>query len=160
MNENEIARIAAAVNQLRPDWPTASLRTLITDKLGSRPRRDVAVALTWVACESATTTPARVLEAGPWWRAVGVEDGGVPPRPPKPHEACRDCGKHFDACLCEGGPTIRAVAPLPDAVAKVAHLRAIKADVDAELCGHGVARTSCTDKHAETEPSEGETDGE
>ena len=74
MNENEIERIAAAVNVLRPDWPTPSLRTFIAKKLGMRPRRDVAVALAWVACDSATTTPARVLENGPWWKAVAIEE--------------------------------------------------------------------------------------
>src|SRR5690349_10108331 len=77
MNENEIERIAAAINSLRPDWPTASLRTLIADKLNNRTRRDVAVALAWVACESTTKTPARVLEAGPWWQAANAEGGGA-----------------------------------------------------------------------------------
>lgn len=74
MNEHEIERIAAAMNQLRPDWPTRSLKTLLSGpKLADRPRRDVTVALAWVACESGTATPARVLEAGPWWRAATIE---------------------------------------------------------------------------------------
>lgn len=78
MNDNETQRIAAAINALRPDWPTQSLATLITSKLGTRTRRDVAVALTWVACDSATRSPARVLEAGPWWNAIADADGGAP----------------------------------------------------------------------------------
>lgn len=93
MNENEIGRIAAAINQLRPDWPAGSLRTLLAGpKLKDRPRRDVAVALTWVACEAESKTPARVNEPGPWWTATAAE-GGEDRRwaPPKDHQAC---GKH------------------------------------------------------------------
>lgn len=73
MNENERDRIAAAMHQLRPDWPAASIRTLLDrPQLRDRPRRDVAVALAWVACESSSQTPARVLEAGDWWKAASV----------------------------------------------------------------------------------------
>lgn len=63
----EAARLAAAVNLLRPDWPTASLRTLIDDKHSSRPLHDLAVALAWVATDPGSRTPARINEAGPWW---------------------------------------------------------------------------------------------
>lgn len=73
MNEHEIARIAAAIHELRPDWPASSLRTIITTHLADKPRRDVCVALAWVACEAGTSTPKRVLEQGPWWRAAGVD---------------------------------------------------------------------------------------
>lgn len=74
MNPNEIDRIACALGVLRPDWPVASLRTLLNrPELANRPRRDVAVALAWVACESDTKTPARVLENGPWWRAAATD---------------------------------------------------------------------------------------
>lgn len=75
MNDTEIARIAAAGNALRPDWPVASLVTLLNrPALVNRPRRDVAVALAWIAAESDTKTPARILGPGPWWRAVVAED--------------------------------------------------------------------------------------
>jgi len=103
MNEHEIDRIAAAVNVLRPDWPTSSLRTLLGRvELKHRPRRDIAVALTWVACDSDTKTPARVIENGPWWRAAtaGMSEEARAPQPPKVHEACRLCGKHLDRCVC------------------------------------------------------------
>jgi len=73
MNEHEATRIAAAIHELRPDWPASSLKTLILKHLANKPRRDVTVALGWVACEANTATPARVLEAGPWWRAAGIE---------------------------------------------------------------------------------------
>lgn len=74
MNENEISRIAAAISDLRPDWPAASIRSLLhKPELRNKPRRDVAVALAWVACEPDTKTPARVIEAGPWWRAAAAD---------------------------------------------------------------------------------------
>lgn len=73
MNEHEIDRLASAFHVMRPDWPHASLRTFITKNLADRPRRDVAVALAWISCESNTATPARVLEAGPWWKATNAE---------------------------------------------------------------------------------------
>lgn len=83
MNANEIDRIADALHHARPDWPAKQLRTLLADpKMADRPRRDVFVALAWVACESGTASPYRVLEAGPWWKAAAV-DGGTAnnPRP-------------------------------------------------------------------------------
>lgn len=90
LSDNEIGRLAGAINALRPDWPIASLATLIRTKLAHRPRRDIAVALAWVACESASDKPARVLEAGPWWKAVAV-DGKAFNGPPRREE---DCPKH------------------------------------------------------------------
>lgn len=72
-------RIAAAVNMLRPDWPVPSLRTLLgKPELANRPARDVAVALTWVACDPRTETPARVLLAGAWWRAANANGERTP----------------------------------------------------------------------------------
>lgn len=108
MNEHEIERIAAATHALRPDWPNQSLRTLIRNKLGSRPRRDVAVALTWIACDPATSTPARVLETGPWWRAAAADDQstGTAPRPPKVGTACATCGREATPTCCDQ-PTTR-----------------------------------------------------
>jgi hypothetical protein len=101
MNEHEARRIAAACNRLRPDWPEAQVMTLITEKLMDRPRRDVAVALTWIACEADTATPYRVVEAGPWWKAVGGFDdkgaattthtGKTVGRDADPREVCGIC---------------------------------------------------------------------
>src|SRR5690606_16846987 len=89
MNQHEIDRIAAAMNQLRPDWPTKQLQTLLSNPaLATRPRRDVCVALAWVACETNSSSPYRVLEAGPWWRAAAVE-GATAPR--NTFDPARDC---------------------------------------------------------------------
>jgi hypothetical protein len=145
MNENEIERIALATNALRPDWPLASIRTLIRTKLIQRTRRDVAVALAWVACESQTKTPARVLEAGPWWQTTNES---TVPRPPKVEEACHDCGKRRETCGCPP-PTERS----PIVTEHLRSLRAIKAATDAKLCGHKVPRANCLLDHDDTEES-------
>lgn len=97
MNDHEAQRIAAAANQLRPDWPTSSVLTLLRKNLMDRPRRDVAVALTWIACEPATSNPARVLESGPWWRAVAVE-GTSPTTQGKRGPICVHCGHERPHC--------------------------------------------------------------
>jgi hypothetical protein len=98
MNEHEAERIAAAMHHLRPDWPAASLRTLINKNLINRPRRDVAVALAWVACEAATATPARVLEAGPWWKAAGIEGTTAHRDNPSREDRCHATGLSLDRC--------------------------------------------------------------
>lgn len=83
---NEIARIASAINLLRPDWPTASLQTFISSKHASRPMHDLAVALTYVATDPTTTTPARIDKPGPWWLATASN------RPaPDVTPMCRTC---------------------------------------------------------------------
>jgi hypothetical protein len=102
MNDHEAQRIAAAMHVLRPDWPTASILTMIRKNLIDRPRRDVTVALSWIACEANSHTPARVLESGPWWIAVGV-DGTTTNRPGKvdPANRCGICSKPRDRCQRE-----------------------------------------------------------
>ena len=49
MNQVEAHRLASAINQIRPDWPLASLSTWIRKHLTEKAYRDAAVALTWVA---------------------------------------------------------------------------------------------------------------
>lgn len=101
MNSHEIERIAASMNQLRPDWPEAQLTTLLRDeRITHRPRRDVAVALAWVACEAGTANPYRVLEAGPWWKAAGTEGATTGVRREWPGDAhrCRICSLSESEC--------------------------------------------------------------
>ena len=99
MNEHEIDRIAAGMNQLRPDWPVRQLTTLLKDtRMVDRPRRDVAVALAWVACEPRTSTPYRVLEAGPWWKAAGIEGSAHVREVLNPAERCGICSERHDRC--------------------------------------------------------------
>lgn len=97
MNSTAIDRIAAAVNQLRPDWPVASLRTLLSTKLAGRPWADVAIALTAVAVDPKSQTPARVLEQGPWWgaaqSATGHSEADSHPSHIAVSEWCWSCSK-------------------------------------------------------------------
>lgn len=90
--ETETARLAAAVNLLRPDWPAASIATVIRTHQGHRTLHDIAVALTWVATDPASQTPARVNEQGPWWSAL---TGGTNRSHGAPQtDRCRVCGWH------------------------------------------------------------------
>lgn len=74
MMKTEAERLAAAVNAMRPDWPVTSVMTFLSKpEVSGRAYRDVAVALTWVAADPLTQTPARLLEAGPWWRATQAQ---------------------------------------------------------------------------------------
>jgi len=98
LSQVEAHRLAASINQLRPDWPLASLSTWIRKHLPERAYRDAAVALTWVACDPETTSPGRVLEAGPWWRAVTADKGTTstvttrcPEHPAHAAWNCPDC---------------------------------------------------------------------
>lgn len=86
MSPDELARLANAAHRLREDWPVASLRSLLAEH-ASKPWRDVAVALTWIATDPNTTTPGRLNLPGPWWTATGRHVGRERPeftsRPPR-----------------------------------------------------------------------------
>jgi hypothetical protein len=92
MNDHEIERIAHAFHALRPDWPAASLRTMLTKRAQHMPRRDVCVQLAWIACDPNSSTPARMFETGPWKRAAAIE-GEQTLRNVKAGQRCNDCGK-------------------------------------------------------------------
>ena len=83
MNQTDIQRLAAATNALRPDWPTRSLITFLANNLGERANLDATVAMAWIAADPQTRTPARVLEAGPWWQATrpAASETGAPQPP-------------------------------------------------------------------------------
>jgi hypothetical protein len=98
MNTHEAERIAAAMHEARPDWPTSSVLTLIRKSLLDKPRRDVFVALAWVASEPNSHTPARVLESGPWWRAAGVEGATSKREQPGRDERCSVCSEAHAKC--------------------------------------------------------------
>lgn len=116
MNQTAMARIAAAVSSLRPEWPASSVLTTITKNLADRPYRDVAVALAWVAADETSKTPARVLGNGPWWVAAsgGASDSAATPTAPKLSALrCDRCGGikpegdevHAAICARRSGPT-------------------------------------------------------
>lgn len=69
-SKTELARIAAAMNALRPEWARQSLLTYLQAKHADKAPRDLAVAAAWICCDEATATPARLGENGPWWTAT------------------------------------------------------------------------------------------
>lgn len=119
MTPNEQSRLAHALNDLRPDWPIASLSTFIGRHMTNRTYRDAAVMLVWVACDldkdgqPATETPKRVLENGPW--ALAAAAGGtntLRAHPPRRDQECRiHVGQWADNCA---GCKLDDVIPVDD----------------------------------------------
>lgn len=100
IDKTEAERIAEAVHALRPDWVASSIVRLIGENtdLRSRAYRDLAVAFAYVACDSATLTPGRVREAGPWWAHTNAQKATVsaittrcPEHPDEAAWACPRC---------------------------------------------------------------------
>lgn len=87
LSHEEVHRLAAALNSLRPDWPARSIATFIDRELKARTYRETAVALAWVATDPTTETPKRVLEQGPWWLATRAQAATVSVIPTR-------CGEH------------------------------------------------------------------
>ena len=107
MNDNELRRLAHAMNDLRPDWPIASLTTFLQRTMQNRTYRDAAVAFAWIATDTkpdgthASETPKRVLEAGPWWRAATIENPEAQrPDRPRRETQCTRCGGLLPDCAC------------------------------------------------------------
>jgi hypothetical protein len=133
-----VERIAQAIHALRPQWPIASLETFLRDpKLANRPTRDVAIALTWIAVDPDTRTPARVHEDGAWWRAATVDEAQTYRNPgtvctihPSQLEPCRHCTAQRVPANLE-----RGTRNLPLALA-----RAELAQTRANTCAHGILK--------------------
>lgn len=104
LSRTECERLAAAANQLRPDWPTNSVATLLWRDHQDRAYRDLAVALAYIATDPQTQTPARLKEAGPWWRLTEEQTrtpvGRTIPCPDHPDQPASRC----TACRAEATP--------------------------------------------------------
>ena len=123
---DEIQRIAAAMNALRPDWRYTSLVTFLTNHHANRPYRDLAVAAVAVATDARTQTPNLLNEHGPWWvasqTAAGTAVAGVPAPGSQrcdvyghEHELAHNCR----ACAVDGyEPTTRPTLALTPAQAR------------------------------------------
>lgn len=74
---DEIQRIAAAMNSVRPDWRTTSLVTFLTKNHAARSYRDLAIAGVAVATDPRTQTPHLLNEHGPWWVAAQTAAGNT-----------------------------------------------------------------------------------
>jgi hypothetical protein len=131
IDQTQAERIAQAINALRPDWPIRSLVTFTMRNLSARAYRDAVVALAWIATDPATKTPARILEAGPWWKATQIEDGTVstvthrcPEHPTERAWSCKPCAEQaIDPT--EGAAAVRAAlahAPRPPAPRTPEHI--------------------------------------
>jgi len=73
--DNELTRIAGMAAALRPDWNASSVRAYLGKHFREHTYQDLAVALAACATDPHTATPARVSEAGYWWKTTGVLAG-------------------------------------------------------------------------------------
>lgn len=143
--DKTLADHLAAWGRTRRGWDKGGCLAQLA-RVKGRSADDVAMAWVRFCADDGVDTPGAFPNlTGPHWSEKVAP--ATPPRPPKPDEACRDCGRHFDACLCEGGPTIRAVVPLPNATPRVERLRAVVAEVTADRCSHG---PNCTEHRKAT----------
>jgi hypothetical protein len=116
-NDNELARLAAMAAALRPDWNPRSVRHHLAAKHRDKAYADLAVALTVIAVDPTTMTPARLDEFGPWWIATrfNAGRGETPDIGPGRHEPrCQHPGhEHETAALCRlcRAETIAGTAP-------------------------------------------------
>jgi hypothetical protein len=139
---DQIQKLATAANLLRPDWPTNSLVTYLMKAHAARPFQDLATALTFIALDPETKSPARLEQNGPWWKAVQVAAGSGPvTATPGPgdepacdrvgheHELARNCR----ACAAERLADTEAseapmvAAPAPAAIREVANRHRVRA---------------------------------
>jgi hypothetical protein len=125
-DRDEIQRIAAAMNALRPDWRITSLVTFLTAHHATRPYRDLAIAAVSVATDPKTTTPNLLNEHGAWWVAAQTVRGetarstapapGTPrcPEPGHEHELasnCRICISDRMAAMAPDGDAALTISP-------------------------------------------------
>ena len=152
IDKADAERIAQAVHDLRPEWPAQSVLTLIgnSDDLRTRAYRDLAVALTFVACDPASLTPGRVREAGPWWAHTNAQRATV-------SAVTNRCPEHPSERLWDCGPCREAAATDPDAVAAgLAKLREAAAAIPRRQTIHKHPEPPATDVRAAREAIDAE----
>lgn len=103
-DRDEIQRIAAAMNALRPDWPVRSLVTFLERHHGDRSYRDLAIAGTAIATDPKTQTPNLLNEHGPWWGAAQTVtgNGGGSAVPAATDPRCTVYGHEYYRLPCRG----------------------------------------------------------
>jgi hypothetical protein len=95
MMAEERRRIARSVAAIRGDWTVEHVDDVIRLHLTNHPYRDVSVALVAVA-HIERSRPERVLDKGPWWKAV-EQLGGTAPVTAQRHPECAEhkhCPEH------------------------------------------------------------------
>ena len=105
LTRDDAARIADAITALRPTWTQNRLMGLMADPAirGRRQPKDVAAAFAWIALDSETREPTRILEAGPWWGTAdaSAQSAGPVYRHTDPRD-CGTCNKPEAECLKDG----------------------------------------------------------
>lgn len=103
----ELDRLVAVFAAIRVDWPSRSIRTYLGENHQHSGAHGLLVAGAACYGDPLTKTPARLREAGPWWKAAQAASGEVdqtsaPPRhlpeddrPPQPDEVA-----HRGAAVC------------------------------------------------------------
>lgn len=117
---DEIQRIAAAMNAVRPDWRTTSLVTFLTKHHATRPYQDLLIAGIVVALDPKTTTPQLLNQHGRWWTAAQqVFAATATPTVGPGRDRCQVYGhEHYPANSCAGCRTealINGARDLPPA---------------------------------------------
>ena len=154
---DEIQRIAAAMNALRPDWRVGSLVTFLSRNHSTRSYRDLAIAAMVVATDPKTTTPQLLNEHGSWWVAAQTAHAGGPadslraPRCPKTGHGsylAANCGAcRSEQMAVEGEPVHQAPrAPRvpPERIAEI--LATATPDPEPDHQPHDDARTRAAGK--------------
>lgn len=132
--DTELTRLADMAHALRPDWHPRSVRAWLATHVRTRAYRDVAVALAAIACDSTTTTPARLDESGPWWAAAVAAGGTSTPLPgPGSSRRCDRPGhEHEPASTCRA---CRAELVAVDGVPEPVDDRTPEEQCSADGCG-------------------------
>ncbi|HEY2086278.1 MAG TPA: hypothetical protein VGH54_09665 [Mycobacterium sp.] len=138
---NELERVAAMAVALRPDWVLSSVLTNLKANHGTRPFRDLAVAVAWIATDPDTLTPGRLLEAGPWWEATTPKapanatkrNSGICDRCRYPHPAGQPCDVKRDEIVRDN----------PDRIAAIQQARAV-----ASAAAHGTTDEPATEQES------------
>lgn len=120
-DNDQIQRIAAALNALRPDWRAQSLVTFLTKHHADRPYQDLLIAGVIVALDPTTQTPQLLNQHGRWWvaaqqvAAATVTPTPGPGRRPRctvsghEHEAADNCRSCAADRLVTGDRPVQAV---------------------------------------------------
>ena len=124
LTRDQAEALANLVHLLRPEWDRAGIFTAL-GHCRQRNELDVAMAAIRAAATPDLRTPGAIPSKGDHWaeRLSPV----VAPRPPKPAEACRICGRHADRCVCDTAPQVRPIQPAADVSDRVTTLRGIAA---------------------------------
>lgn len=114
MTREEAEALTNLIHELRPEWDRGGIFKAL-GLVKDRNPFDVSMAALRAAADPETRTPGRIPTAGDHWHERISPT--VAPRPPKPSEACRTCGRHMHAAdaICDT-PTARLTPKSPPPV--------------------------------------------